>query len=309
MSIVSERTGAWAREICGTGLGIGLGVGLEGVALAGHLLLYPGGFLQPEPWPPERPQHCGHLRRSQSVAESRLGQDRADGIGGAGGGVGGDGEALGGAHAPVLLLHGLFDNRAVFTLLRHNLHVHGWDHVHALNYNPLTLDIPRAAALFGHQVEQARWIYGGERIAVVGHSLGGLIARYYVQRLGGSEHVHTLVTLGTPHQGTVAAHALRAFPIVRQLLPGSEVISELGAPAPECSTRFLCFWGGLDALILPHQHARLDHPDLATENVLVRTAGHLSLPVHWEVLTRVREALTDAQKSTPVRRVNSRQIA
>ncbi|MBF9067840.1 alpha/beta fold hydrolase [Streptacidiphilus sp. NEAU-YB345] len=278
---------------------------MEGVALAGHLLLYPGGFLQQEQWPPPRPQHCGHRRRGRPVEESvPLGQDGLDREG-----PRSTEEGPEGAHAPVLLLHGLFDNRAVFTLLRHNLHVHGWDHVHALNYNPLALDLPRAAALFGHQVEQARWIYGGERIAVVGHSLGGLIARYYVQRLGGSEHVHTLVTLGTPHQGTVTAHALRAFPIVRQLLPGSEVIAELDAPAPECSTRFLCFWGGLDALVLPHRHARLDHPDLVTENVLVRTAGHLSLPVHWEVLARVREVLAEAQESTPVRRVNSRQIA
>jgi hypothetical protein len=33
--------------------------------------------------------------------------------------------------------------------------------------------------------------------------MGGLVARYYVQRLGGDERVHTLVTLGTPHAGTM----------------------------------------------------------------------------------------------------------
>ena len=39
---------------------------------------------------------------------------------------------------------------------------------------------------------------GYERVHIVGHSLGGLAARYYVSRLGGDAHVHTLVTLGTP---------------------------------------------------------------------------------------------------------------
>ena len=42
---------------------------------------------------------------------------------------------------------------------------------------------------------------GFERIHVIGHSLGGLIARYYVTRLGGDARVHTLVTLGTPARG------------------------------------------------------------------------------------------------------------
>ena len=42
---------------------------------------------------------------------------------------------------------------------------------------------------------------GFERIHIIGHSLGGLIARYYVTRLGGDARVHTLVTLGTPHDG------------------------------------------------------------------------------------------------------------
>ena len=56
---------------------------------------------------------------------------------------------------------------------------------------------------------------------LIGHSLGGLIARYYVQCLGGDERVHTLVTLGTPHGGTATAY-LRARPAGRQLRPGSD---------------------------------------------------------------------------------------
>jgi pimeloyl-ACP methyl ester carboxylesterase len=253
------EVGAVSIPFCRTAA-LARGVGLEGAALAGHLALYPGGFA------PERrplpPRHCSH-------------------------------DATAG-HSPVLLLHGLFDNRAVFTLLRHNLHIHGWDHLHGLNYNPLTLDVPRAAALLGRHVEHTRRVYGGERLAIVGHSLGGLIARYYVQLLGGSAHVHTLVTLGTPHQGTVVAHALRPLPIVRQMLPDSEVMAALAAPAPGCRTRFLCFWGDLDPLIVPHGNARLAHPDLTTENVLVRNAGHLTLPVHWEVLARIRAELNPA---------------
>ena len=53
--------------------------------------------------------------------------------------------------------------------------------------------------------------------------MGGLVARYYVQRLGGDVRVHTLVTLGTPHGGTLPAR-LFPHPLVRQLRPGSDVV-------------------------------------------------------------------------------------
>jgi hypothetical protein len=194
-------------------------------------------------------------------------------------------------HSPVILLHGLADNRSVFAVLRHSLRRHGWAHVHGLNYSPLTADIRTAAADLGTRIEQIRAAYDGERVAVIGHSLGGLIARYYVQRLGGDRHVHTVVTLGTPHSGTLTARLPHLLPVVRQMRPGSPVLAELSAPAPGCLTRFTAIRGELDELILPGCNARLDHPDLAVRNVLVPGVGHLALPIHCGTIAQVREAL------------------
>jgi pimeloyl-ACP methyl ester carboxylesterase len=250
------------RTLCDTSAAV-RATAVETAALAGHLLLYPTG-LTPEPWP-VWPPGCGHA-------------------------------ALGRPHGPVLLLHGLFDNRAVFAPLRRTLRAHGHEHVHAVNYNPLSVDVHQAAERFGRQVVLARRAYGGERVTVVGHSLGGLIARYYVQLLGGGEHVHTVVTLGTPHQGTHSA--LLALPIARQLLPDSGLLASLRAPAPDCGTRFLAFWGDRDPLVLPAGNARLHHPDLLVENVRVPGAGHLTLTVHPGVLARVCQALAEAQAAS-----------
>jgi pimeloyl-ACP methyl ester carboxylesterase len=241
---------------------------LETAALSRHMLLYPTG-LSSEPWPPPA-LACEH-------------------------------QAQGVPHAPVLLLHGLLDNRAVFTPLRHSLLADGFQHLYAVNYSPLTADVRQAAESFGEQVLRARRRYGGERVAVVGHSLGGLIARYYVQVLGGSEHVHTLVTLGTPHAGTRSAMLLRPLPVARQLLPDSEVFTALRAPAPGCGdTRFLSFWGDRDPLIVPGDSARLDHPDLRAENIRVPGAGHLTLTldpvVHHAIRLRLAAAVAAAAK-------------
>ncbi|WP_432076447.1 esterase/lipase family protein [Streptomyces wuyuanensis] len=194
-------------------------------------------------------------------------------------------------HPPAVLLHGFVDNRSVFVLLRRILVRQGGRHVESLNYSPLTCDIRTAAELLGRHVEEICARTGRQRIDIVGHSLGGLIARYYVQRLGGDRRVRTLVTLGTPHAGTSVAPLASAHPIVRQMRPGSAVIEELRLPAPGCRTRFVSFWSDLDQIMVPLETARLEHPDLIVRNVRVSGIGHLALPVHPAVAAGIREAL------------------
>ena len=180
------------------------------------------------------------------------------------------------AGTPILLVHGLIDNRSTFTLLRRALHRKGFGQVRTVNYSPFTQDVRTAAERLARLVEQTCEQTGYERVHVVGHSLGGLVARYYVQRMGGDARVHTLCTLGTPHSGTLAAHLLPSR-LVRQLRPGSELMTELALPAPGCRTRFVSFWSDLDQLVVPQRRARLEHPDLAARNVALRGRGHMSL--------------------------------
>ena len=199
----------------------------------------------------------------------------------------GDVEAAG---TPILLVHGLVDNRSVFTLLRRHLRRRGFGRVWTMNYRIWTTDLRDAARQLAAAVDAICEQTGYDRIHVIGHSMGGLVARYYVQRLGGDAHVHTLVTLGTPHHGTRTA---RVFPrgVCRQLTPGSEVIAELAEPAPGCQTRFVSFWSDIDALMSPKQAAILDHPDLSARNILVRGVGHTSLPIDRRVVREITATL------------------
>ncbi|MEW9520595.1 esterase/lipase family protein [Streptomyces tubercidicus] len=204
------------------------------------------------------------------------------------------------AHPPVLLLHGFIDNRSVFLLLRRSLHRHGWRHVEALNYSPLTCDLRKAAELLGRHVEETCARTGHRRVDLVGHSLGGLIARYYVQRLGGDARVRTVITLGTPHSGTRIAPLLSAHPLVRQMRPDSAVIAELSRPAPNCRTQFVAFWSEEDQVMVPATTARISHPDLLAYNVHVAGVGHLTLPVNGTVAAGIREALAAAESAEGV---------
>ncbi|MGH8970908.1 MAG: lipase family alpha/beta hydrolase, partial [Actinomycetes bacterium] len=211
----------------------------------------------------------------------------------------GDVEAAG---TPILLVHGLVDNRSIFTLLRRGLRRRGFGRVLSLNYSPLTRDVRLAAETLSERVELLCAETGFERLHLIGHSMGGLIARYYVQRLGGDARVHTLVTLGTPHGGTRPAH-LVPHRLGRQLRPGSDVVAELAEPAPGCRTRFLAVWSDLDQMIVPKRAARIDHPDLAARNVLVRGVGHMSLPINpravHEISTTLAHLGADGSTVTP----------
>ncbi|MGI5481149.1 esterase/lipase family protein [Streptomyces lavendofoliae] len=234
---------------------------LELAILAGHLALYPTGIAperRPRPAGPPPPPSLPSGAPSQP---------------------------------PTVLLHGFADNRSVFVLLRRSLLRHGRRQVESLNHSPLTRDIRVAAGLLGRHIEEICDRTGHPEVDIVGHSLGGLIARYYVQRLGGDRRVRTLVTLGTPHSGTTVAPLAGAHPLVRQMRPGSSVLRELGEPAPGCRTRFVAFWSDLDQWMVPVETARVEHPDLIARNVRVTGIGHLALPVHPAVATGVREAL------------------
>jgi pimeloyl-ACP methyl ester carboxylesterase len=270
---------------------------LEVAILAGHLILYPTGITQerrpgtPSPAPALNPPSASlpRPRRAPDDLSADLTSEIATEA---------DTDRDAEAHRlptqpkpPVVLLHGFIDNRSVFVLLRRSLAQHGRQQIESLNYSPLTCDIRTAAELLGRHIEEICERTGQQEVDIVGHSLGGLIARYYVQRLGGDVHVRTLVTLGTPHSGTRVAPLMDAHPIVRQMRPGSTVLEELREPAPACRTRFVSFWSDLDQLMDPLETACVEHPDLLAQNVRVSGIGHLALPVHPAVAAGIRQAL------------------
>jgi pimeloyl-ACP methyl ester carboxylesterase len=211
------------------------------------------------------------------------------------------------ARVPVLLVHGLVDNRSIFTAMRRGLRRRGFASVCTWNYSPMLGDAARGAAELGAEIDRICATTGHERIHVVGHSLGGLIARYHLQRQDGARRIQSLVTLGTPHQGSVLAHLLPT-PLVRQLRPGSPLLRELAEPAPGWTTPVTAVYSDLDQLVLPTSAARWDHPDIPARNVLVRGVGHMSLPFSRSVVDEVAATLAGL-RDTPARTVPPAEVA
>ena len=145
------------------------------------------------------------------------------------------------AATPIILLHGYFHNRSGFLVMRRALSRYGFRHVFTMNYNVIGHDVEELAAQLKGYVENVLNRTGATRVHLVGHSLGGLVARTYVQEIGGDERVHTCITLGTPHQGTYAAWAGRGR-AARQIRPRSELLDRLDEPrSRHRSLRLLLF--------------------------------------------------------------------
>lgn len=157
---------------------------------------------------------------------------------------------------PVLLLYGLLSTRRSCEVLERRLRRDGYG-VFSIDLGGLagafnTRGIDESAELVRDKVERLYARYPLGPLSIIGHSKGGLIGRYYVERLGGDARVRTLVTLGTPHQGTPRAYLGCATvglfaPSVWQMTPKSTFLRRLNmGPWPE-SVRLVSVYSRADA--------------------------------------------------------------
>lgn len=139
-----------------------------------------------------------------------------------------------GARPPLLLVHGYGCSRAVWWYLRRRLQAAGWT-VATINLEPIYTSIDAYLDPLAARIDAVLSATGAERLILVGHSMGGLVARAYLQRFGESR-VAALLTLGTPHQGSRLAY-LGYGENARQMQPGSPWLQALARP--QVATRLI----------------------------------------------------------------------
>jgi triacylglycerol esterase/lipase EstA (alpha/beta hydrolase family) len=106
---------------------------------------------------------------------------------------------------PVVLVPGYGGNGRTGRDWRRALSEAGFDDLHVLAYDPTTSDIPALAAGLSATCRAALRTARTSQVHLVGHSLGGVLIRYAVARLGLADSVRTAVTVASPHHGTPVA--------------------------------------------------------------------------------------------------------
>jgi pimeloyl-ACP methyl ester carboxylesterase len=185
---------------------------------------------------------------------------------------------------PVLLVHGWIHNRSAFLLMQRGLRRAGLGPLQSFEYSSFSGDLDEIAVQLAPAVERLVGKAPQDSCVLIGHSVGGLVARQYVQELGGDQLVDTVVTLGTPHRGTYTAYG-GVGRILEQCRPGSEYLRRLDHTARPGLARWIAYYSDLDFMITPAVSAKLLHPALCATNVRVRDIGHLSLLLSRSVLT------------------------
>ena len=187
---------------------------------------------------------------------------------------------------PVLFVHGFYCNRAVWRPLARHLAAQG-HMTGSVNLEPVFTSIDDYVEVIARGVRELQARSGEEQVALVCHSMGGLVARsYLVDR--GSIDVARVITLGTPHRGTLQAR----LPFARNVAEmrfDSEWLRRLAArERREDRQLFSVFFSHHDNIVTPQSVQVLADAEI----IELGGVGHLSMlyrrPLWQEIGDRLR---------------------
>ena len=106
---------------------------------------------------------------------------------------------------PILLIHGYINTASVWVYIRWKLAKAGLGPIYALDLKNPFGSIEDHAKKVKLAIEAIQKQTGRSDIAIVGHSMGGLVARYYRRTFANEDGVAPLITIASPLRGTVLA--------------------------------------------------------------------------------------------------------
>ncbi|NJO40410.1 MAG: lipase [Cyanobacteria bacterium CRU_2_1] len=195
---------------------------------------------------------------------------------------------------PVLLVHGIDDTEIIFWKMKLHLEKQGRS-VHSLNLVPCNGDV--CLSVLARQVAKYvdRVFVPTQAIDLVGFSMGGIISRYYVQRLGGIRRVQRFVTIASPHNGTWAAYSRSNLGCV-QMRPNSLFLENLNQDALILKQiNFTSIWTPLDLIIIPANSSQLP----VGKDKPVWVGGHAWMVSDTKGIEAVAEELSEPLR-TPI---------
>ncbi|MAQ17405.1 MAG: hypothetical protein CMN30_21735 [Sandaracinus sp.] len=175
----------------------------------------------------------------------------------------------------VAFVHGFMASGPVFDPLRARAAAAGFATTD-FSYGPLA----RFETIAGRLAEHLHSAAEGRPLALVGHSLGGLLSRWVMQEYG--VPAERLVTLATPHHGTAIA---RRWPtaLARALRPESAVLRRLRDP----EVAHLALVARHDTMVIPPESAAAPGAEVRWLDV-----GHNGILFDAEAHDRIMGALS-----------------
>jgi pimeloyl-ACP methyl ester carboxylesterase len=193
------------------------------------------------------------------------------------------------APQPIVLVHGVLVNDGMWLWFRHRLQKLGIGPVYTVNYGPPHAGIERFARQLARRIDAVCAATGAPQVALIGHSMGGLVARAYLRRFG-SERVARLITIGTPHHGSLLAWSFPGESLV-QMHPGNPWLAKLNIEEHKPAlVPITSIWSRHDSMVIPQASAVLAN----ARNLAIVGVGHNALLWSRCVDVLANETVSDA---------------
>lgn len=196
---------------------------------------------------------------------------------------------------PVLLIHGIDDTGQVFDKMAAYLSDRAWPDIHTLDLVPNNGDreLEHLALQVQHYVDTH--LTQVPTFDLVGFSMGGLVGRYYIQRLGGAQKVRKFITISSPHHGTWLAY-FRQNPAAVQMRPSSPFLQDLNeAIADLQQVDLTSIWTPYDLMIVPASSSQLP----IGQNITLPVMAHPLMLTDERCLETVARVLEEATVPNP----------
>jgi triacylglycerol esterase/lipase EstA (alpha/beta hydrolase family) len=185
---------------------------------------------------------------------------------------------------PVLLVHGYGCNGGFWAALRTLLRRERVSH-DTVDLEPVTAPLDDYVAQLDCAVQRLLAATGAPRIVIVGHSMGGLVARAWLRRHG-ARNVARVITVGTPHHGTGLA-SLGIGANARQMRQDSAWLVQLAQEGAPHVPLITSVWSWHDNIVAPPTSCRLP----GARNIVFSGIGHVALGSDSRVLSRILDEI------------------
>ena len=190
---------------------------------------------------------------------------------------------------PLIFIHGLYNNAAVWLYLARRLRKEGYS-VSTFSYSSFFVPLNTIRNRLDAHISRVEQLHPGLKPVIIGHSLGGIIARTWLLDAKNRARLSGLVTIATPHGGSKLA-ALAKGALAKNIMPGSELIAAL-REVPELPFPCLAIVSPMDEAVLPATHLVPPLPPRGNWQLrLTASVGHFSTLFHPRTAAIMLETL------------------
>ncbi len=198
---------------------------------------------------------------------------------------------------PILLVHGIVHNRSAFHSLKRRLQKQGWHNIYTINYTTSYGSLGSMVGQLSKRVDEVLRVTNAKQIDIVAHSLGGVVARYYMSLGEGRGKIKELITLGTPHNGTMLSRILSFLPgssLGWDLRENSYFLRIMNETSLPKSSRLTNIYSPLDWTVWPKSNLTVKgSPKAAFQNICIDTVGHTGFLYSQKVFDTIITTLSE----------------